>query len=156
MQPPNKKNGDPNGSLNFRMFFFSNNYSAAGAMKAYSFAACVRLGIRLGIFFTFPRKALLEDGTNKLFEASRRNIEKNIQTCQISGSLNGALVVEVICIFYCLGGMRRQKSKYLLVTGVLFIKGSKLPTNHWLIHALRKNKLKKKKKTYVWVEPSQV
>ena len=66
--PPTKKMGIPMDPSTPRMFFFFfRKLLAPGAMKAYSFAACVRLGVRLGIFFTFPRKALLEDGTNKLF-----------------------------------------------------------------------------------------
>ena len=134
---------------------FFENYWPQEPWKRTASPRAFDLAFDLASFLPFREKLSLKTAPTNCLEASRRNIEKHIQTCQISGSLNGALVVEVICIFYFFGGMRRQKSKYLLVTGVLFIKCFKLPTNHWLIHELRKNKLKKKK-TYVWVEPSQV
>ena len=155
MQPPNKKKWRSQWIPQLQGRCVVQNYGPQEPWKRTASPRAFDLAFDLASFLPFREKLSLKTAPTNCLEASPRHIEKNIQTCQISGSLNGALVVEVICIFYFFGGRRRQKSKYLLVTGVLFIKGFKLPTNHWLIHELRKNKLKQKK-TYVWVEPSQV
>ena len=77
MQPPNKKNGDPNGSLNSKdVFFFFENYWPQEPWKRTASPRAFDLAFDLASFLPFREKLSLKTAPTNCLEAS--HIEKNM------------------------------------------------------------------------------
>ena len=119
MQPPNKKKWGSQWIPQLQGRCVVQNYGPQEPWKRTASPRAFDLAFDLASFLPFREKLSLKTAPTNCLEASPRHIEKNIQTCQISGSLNGALVVEVIRIFFLVVWEGRSPNIYLLLESCL-------------------------------------